>query len=111
MLPEHLIETFRAGIEAKILANWADNCPKFLAICKPFVTVEASPKYVRIVRQEQHRESAVITGRSVYCFVNRETGDVLKAAGWKGPAKGERGNLNSADMFAGCGAYGPRSLK
>ena len=111
MLPDHLIETFRAGIESKIVASWAESCPKFLAVCKPLVTVEVGPKYVRIVRQEQHRESAVVTGRSVYCFINRETGDVLKAAGWKGPAKGVRGNLIAVDMFDGCDAYGPKSMK
>lgn len=33
------------------------------------------------------------TGRSVHAFVNLETGDLLKSAGWKTPAKGARGNL------------------
>ena len=33
-------------------------------------------------------------GRSAYCFIDRETGDVLKTATWKAPAKnGPRGNL------------------
>lgn len=46
--------------------------------------------------------------RSVYCFVNKENGDVLKAAGWKAPAKGARGNIY--DEHNGLGrmsAYGP----
>lgn len=32
-------------------------------------------------------------GGSVHAFVSLETGDLLKAAGWKAPAKGARGNL------------------
>lgn len=32
-------------------------------------------------------------GRSVHCFVDSQTGDVLKARSWKGPAKGARGNV------------------
>lgn len=30
---------------------------------------------------------------SVHCFIDNATGDVLKAAGWKAPAKGARGNI------------------
>jgi hypothetical protein len=30
---------------------------------------------------------------SVFCFVDKETGDIYMAAGWKVPAKGARGNL------------------
>jgi hypothetical protein len=32
-------------------------------------------------------------GRSVHCFVDKNTGSVLKSASWKAPAKGERYNL------------------
>ena len=32
-------------------------------------------------------------GRSVHCFVDKQTGSVLKSASWKAPAKGERYNL------------------
>jgi hypothetical protein len=33
------------------------------------------------------------TGKSVHAFVDKRTGDLLKAAGWKAPAKGARGNV------------------
>ena len=33
------------------------------------------------------------SGRSVHCFIDNATGDVYKAAGWKAPAKGIRGNI------------------
>ena len=32
-------------------------------------------------------------GRSVHCFIDKQTGSVLKSASWKAPAKGERYNL------------------
>lgn len=31
--------------------------------------------------------------RSVHCFIDKQTGSVLKSASWKAPAKGERCNL------------------
>lgn len=48
--------------------------------------------------------------RSVYCFVDRKTGDVLKAASWKAPAKHARGNIYAADPLAGVGQYGAAYL-
>lgn len=44
-------------------------------------TVEPGRKYDRIVRR-----------RSVYAFVNRETGELVKAATWSQPAKNKDGN-------------------
>ena len=31
--------------------------------------------------------------RSVHCFINRETGEVLKSASWSSPTKGVRYDL------------------
>jgi hypothetical protein len=33
--------------------------------------------------------------RSVWCFVERATGDIYKAADWSAPAKGVRGNIKT----------------
>lgn len=35
----------------------------------------------------------VVRGSSAWCFVDRDTGDILKADGWKKPAKGARGSV------------------
>ena len=55
------------------------------------VKVEIGPKNVRIVKIESHG------GKSVVCFVDKATGNILKAAGWKAPAKGARGNIYTKD--------------
>lgn len=50
-------------------------------------------KYIRIVQKTK-----LGTGRSVHCFIDAATGDILKAASWKAPAKGARGNLDTIDV-------------
>lgn len=44
-------------------------------------------KYIRIFRIEHDGT------RSIWCFINPQTGAVLKPASWKGPAKGVRYNI------------------
>lgn len=67
-------------------------------------SVDAGParKYVRIVG-----DTGGQYGRSVECFVDINTGDVLKAAGWKAPAKGVRFNLLDEEskqaLYEACG--------
>lgn len=48
-------------------------------------------KYTRVI------QSLRGNGRSVYCFVTA-SGDILKAAGWKAPAKGVRSTLATVDI-------------
>lgn len=43
-------------------------------------------KYIRVVVTEGGRQS-------VFCFVDAKTGDILKADGWKRPAKHARGSI------------------
>ena len=66
------------------------------------VTVMQGRKYLRVVTNNGN-------SRSVYCFINRETGDILKAAGWASPAKGKRGSIFNPDQWENKGtllAYG-----
>lgn len=48
------------------------------------------------------------TSRSVYCFIDLSNGDILKAAGWKAPAKGARGNIfnDNCDVGTRADVYG-----
>lgn len=52
--------------------------------------------------------------RSAWAFIDRETGDVLKPATWRAPAKHARGNVYDGieDTNAyGCGKYGPHYMR
>lgn len=55
------------------------------------ISAEYGKKYVRIVAT-RHSDQ-----RSVFCFIDQTNGDVLKAAGWKVPAKGKRGSILAED--------------
>jgi hypothetical protein len=58
--------------------------------------VQEGPKRLRIVKAEGVTTES--PRRSVHCFIDRETGDILKAASWKAPApRGKRGNILTAD--------------
>lgn len=58
------------------------------------------------------RYMKIIRDGSVHCFVDKETGDVLKAASWSAPAKHARGNIfNDDNGLSGMGEYGPYYLK
>lgn len=43
--------------------------------------------------------------KSVHCFVEISTGDIYKAATWKAPAKGVRGNICDEKKPLLCGDY------
>jgi hypothetical protein len=91
------------------------NCPvcegkpqtaleKFVAACQALVDREygagkqilsidpGAKKYARIVVKRAGEAHG-----SVYCFVDLGSGDVLKAASFKAPAKGARGNILAED--------------
>lgn len=58
-------------------------------------------KYVRIVISNSGGENG-----SVFCFIEKSSGNILKAAGWKTPAKGARGNIYADDPLKGVTEYG-----
>ena len=66
--------------------------------------VYSGKKYYKIVQQEfETWEKSKYYGQyrdgSVHCFVDKETGDVYKAASWRSPAKHIRFSLqNEADL-------------
>jgi len=53
---------------------------------------EVGKRFIRLVTGEPGH-------RHVHAFVEIATGDLLKAAGWKAPAKGARGNLIDDTSF------------
>jgi hypothetical protein len=62
-------------------------------------------RYVKIIKVEASQS------RFVWAFVDKKTGDILKPASWKAPAKGVRGNIFNDDPLKGIGPYGPHYLK
>ncbi len=64
--------------------------------------VEYGQKFARIVNQDSQR--------MVYCFIDLSNGDILKADGWKKPAKGKRGSIWNDGLDVGngkpCDLYG-----
>ncbi len=50
--------------------------------------------------------------RSIYCFIDRATGDILKPAGCKGPVKGKRGSIRDGGWWDTClSAHGVINLR
>ena len=88
------LATFVAGAQ-KIVHEGRFTGPEYSLFVDPRGT-----RYKRIVIQRPVN-SGVIPDRSVYCFVDTTNGDVLKADGWKKPAKHARGNIFNADNGLG----------
>lgn len=76
---------------------------KFSNLTPPTVTVMNGIKNVRIVNVGEHQ-------RTAYAFIEKETGNILKPAGWNAPAKHPRGNIYHENMLDGCNPYGVRYL-
>ena len=76
------IAAYIAALDARAAEDFARLCPNLVALGKsaPSHTVEVGPKFVRIVRGDG-------VSRSAFGFVERATGLIYKAAGWKGPAR------------------------
>lgn len=107
------LESFRVNVE-KMMNENSDKMWGEKGLSRPnthVVTLEVGPKYVRVVRQEKRLDTGEIHARSVYCFVQKDNGDILKAASWKAPAKHARGSIFNADNLQGCGPYGVQYLR
>lgn len=77
-----------AAVNAKMAANFPQGYYKPLE-------AEAGSKFVRVV-------SSGSGSRSVWCFVEKSTGDILKAEGWKKPSKIKRGfNIYKPETYVG----------
>lgn len=50
-------------------------------------------KYLRVYINKIVDGKGDKLSKSAFCFIDKNNGDVLKAAGWKAPAKHSRGNI------------------
>ena len=72
---------------------------RFSSLTPPTYTIKGGRKYDKVT-----------TDRSVYCFVEKETGNVYKPAGWRAPyTKGNnpvRGNIYNVSSYESADPYG-----
>lgn len=90
---ELAFDAFMANAQKALEADYARWCAgKHLS--QITLVAERGSRYIRIVAEQPG-------SRSAWAFVDQTNGDVLKADGWKKPAKGARGNVFDAQN--GCG--------
>ena len=61
---------------------------------QPLLKYEVAKKYIKVYRLDVVN-GEIRDGRSVFMFIDKETGAVLKPASWRAPAKGIRFYLES----------------
>ena len=94
------------------LQSFIEGCVKIsnasAMLCGYDLSAEWLQKRVRVVRSDVGN----VNSRSVHCFVDMATGDVLKADGWAKPAKHARGNIYDAkNGLGGMSPYGANYLR
>lgn len=74
------------------------------------ICFEHGRKYIKALVQKAWNSG--YTNSDLYCFIDKTTGDILKPASWKAPAKHARGNIFSSDSgMSCCTRYGVKYLK
>ncbi len=96
-----MIEAYIARVQQLNDEMHAEHYPN---VPTPRVSVENGKRYARIVLSNGHTDR-----KSVHSFVDLTNGNILKAASWKMPAKGIRGNV--ADLTKGFNANGAQSYR
>lgn len=96
------------------LSDWLERAQKIvtdhhekMAFNFPCGVLSIDPKgkkYIRIVNDHSNGQ------RMVFCFIDKATGDVLKADTWAKPAKQPRGNIYEVGK-EGVTAYGAHYLR
>ena len=72
------------------------------------LTTRKGSKYIKIISEDYSRPGGDRSNtRSVWGFIDRSNGDILKPAGWSKPAKHNRGNIFDEDPLLFIGQYGP----
>jgi len=92
---ESALEGFRIVAEANILDHYARNSYTF-AVPSIVIPSRKGKKYVKLCNAET-RDDGHIGSRGVFAFVEIATGDILKPASFRAPAKHARGNIFDED--------------
>ena len=74
----------------EVIENFVEKCRKIVkentAPLDYDLEIGGGRKYTKIIMDTGNQ-------KSVWCFIDRKTGDILKPANWNRPAKHSRGNL------------------
>lgn len=65
--------------------------------------IESGSKYHKLISNRGG-------SRSVWCFVDKTSGEIFKPAGWKSPAKHTRGSVSNIESYTGYSWTGPHYL-
>ena len=93
------LDNFVNLVQGMIDAGHAQNFP---TLPRTIVRVDLGRRYAKLVTTS--------LSRSVFCFVDLDNGDILKAATWKAPAKHARGNIFAENPLDGVNPYGANYL-
>lgn len=96
------LNAFKAALEALWLQYYTEQG---LISQMPEFETSVGRKFIKIVPKRPGGH------RTVWGFIETETGNIYKAAGWGTPAKHVRGNIYNENPVQGCGPYGPDYLK
>jgi hypothetical protein len=97
------LDAFVKATQQALIDHYERN---YTRVWAPRLTVERGLKNVRIVANDNSGSS-----RSVFCFVRIADGAILKAAGWKAPAKHARGSIYVNAGQDAVGIYGANYLR
>lgn len=95
------LDAFVSGVQARSDARYAEQLPRLEA---PKFSVMPGRKNVRVVSSQPG-------SRYVFCFVRIADGAVLKADGWKAPAKHARGSIYVNEGRDAVSDYGANYLR
>lgn len=90
------LEAFRELLECNLNDHLAESFPNQAAAYRRAVVLNDGSHYIRVCVGDQMLAGALgnsVLNPSAYCFIDLSNGDILKADGWKRPAKGARGNI------------------
>jgi hypothetical protein len=90
--PEELTAAV-AAISAAVLAHNKALYPTCELNWETITLRSVGPKYAKLALTRPGEA----VGGSVYCFIDRTNGNLLRAAGWATPAKHARGNIRVGD--------------
>ncbi len=100
------------------LSRFIDGCQTISDSYYGTTFPKLTPSVIKLAKGGRRYAKLTVTSdgdagqTSVHCFVDTTNGDVLKAAGWTGPAKHARGNVfDDKNGLGAMGPYGPAYLK